>query len=129
MGDIPDAAGSAPIYGWGMDDAAPAPLDPYDGRIERDPAMRKRALKRIEARRAFRVHATVYSLVMALLVIIWLVSGGGYFWPIWPAAGWGLGLAIHGFSLTWDKEPTEEEIAREAAKLRRKRPIEGPQDR
>lgn len=94
--------------------------------------MRKRALKRIQARRAFTRHATVYALVMTLLVIIWVMSGGGYFWPVWPAAGWGFGLAMHGASLRWDREPTEEEIAAEAATLRRKRrgqPLEGPQDR
>ena len=34
--------------------------------------------------------------VVALLVIIWLVSGGGYFWPIWPAAGWGLATEDEG---------------------------------
>lgn len=107
----------------------PSEIGPYEPPIERDPAMRKRALKRIQARRDFKKHATVYALVMALLIIIWLASGGGYFWPIWPAAGWGLGLAIHGVSLTWDREPSEAEIAREAAKLRRKRRIEGPQDR
>ena len=26
---------------------------------------------------------------------MWAVSGGGYFWPIWPILGWGLALAAH----------------------------------
>lgn len=104
------------------------PIEPYEPPIERDSVIRKRALQRIEARRAFQRHATVYCLVMTLLIVIWALSGAGYFWPVWPAAGWGLGLAIHGFSLAWDKAPSEEEISREAAKIRRRRPVPGPQD-
>ncbi len=37
-----------------------------------------------------RLHA--YLLVMALLVTIWALTGAGYFWPVWPALGWGIGL-------------------------------------
>jgi len=33
-----------------------------------------------------------YLPVMALLVVIWAVTGAGYFWPIWPALGWGVAL-------------------------------------
>jgi hypothetical protein len=33
--------------------------------------------------------------VIAFLTVIWfLTSPFGYFWPIWPAMGWGLALAI-----------------------------------
>jgi hypothetical protein len=47
------------------------------------------------AHRAVRVHVTVYAAVMAFLVLVWLAAGGGYFWPIWPALGWGVILATH----------------------------------
>lgn len=33
-----------------------------------------------------------YIMVMALLVAIWALTGAGYFWPVWPALGWGIGL-------------------------------------
>ena len=39
----------------------------------------------------------VYLTVNALLVGIWFFTGRGYFWPIWPIAGWGAGLIIVGF--------------------------------
>lgn len=42
-----------------------------------------------------RIHATVYVLVNLLLVGIWAAGGGGYFWPVWPILGWGIGLAGH----------------------------------
>jgi hypothetical protein len=47
----------------------------------------------------FRRHAITYALVMTVLVAIWLLtSPGGYFWPIWPMLGWGIGVAAHGLS-------------------------------
>ncbi len=46
-----------------------------------------------------RAHAGSYVLVMALLVAIWLLTTpGGYFWPIWPMLGWGVGVASHGLA-------------------------------
>lgn len=42
--------------------------------------------------------------------------------------GWGLGLALHGMSLTWNSKPSEKEIAQEADKIRRRRLSDGPQD-
>jgi signal transduction histidine kinase len=49
----------------------------------------------VRRRRWLQSHAVVYALVMALLVFIWLTTGGGYFWPQWPIAVWGLVLALH----------------------------------
>jgi hypothetical protein len=43
------------------------------------------------------VHLIIYVAVMGLLVGIWaLTSPFGYFWPVWPAMGWGTGLFVHG---------------------------------
>lgn len=36
-----------------------------------------------------------YLAVIALLWLIWLVSGAGYPWPVWPMLGWGVGVAGH----------------------------------
>jgi hypothetical protein len=49
-----------------------------------------------EDRRRRRVAAQVraYVLVMLFLIAIWAVTGHGYFWPIWPMLGWGLGIAF-----------------------------------
>jgi class 3 adenylate cyclase len=30
-----------------------------------------------------------------MLIAIWALSGGGYFWPVWPLLGWGVGLGSH----------------------------------
>jgi Domain of unknown function (DUF1707)/2TM domain len=36
-----------------------------------------------------------YLAVMALLWVIWLITGAGYPWPVWPMLGWGIGVAGH----------------------------------
>lgn len=44
-----------------------------------------------------RIHTSVYLIVIGFLVLIWLLtSPGGYFWPIWPALGWGVAVGVHG---------------------------------
>ncbi len=43
----------------------------------------------------FRTHLTVYLVVNAFLIAVWAASGGGYFWPIWPILGWGIGVWSH----------------------------------
>lgn len=49
--------------------------------------------------RRFYTDVLVYTIVNIGLILIWLVSGGGTFWPIWVIIGWGIGLGIHAFSL------------------------------
>jgi hypothetical protein len=60
------------------------------------PTPAKRSGEVNHAEVALRVHLAVYLSVMAFLVVIWLLTTPfGYFWPIWPALGWGLAVAIH----------------------------------
>lgn len=40
-------------------------------------------------------HVRTYLAVIALLWLIWLVTGAGYPWPIWPMLGWGVGVIGH----------------------------------
>jgi len=49
--------------------------------------------------RRFYTDAFIYGIVNIGLILIWAISGGGYFWPIWVIIGWGIGLGIHAFSL------------------------------
>lgn len=83
-------------------------LDELDGRIEaayaatarRDLAaitadLPRAPRPRADARAEFREHLRTYLGVMALLVAIWALTGMGYFWPVWPALGWGIGVMSH----------------------------------
>lgn len=58
----------------------------------------QQAKKAVEERLGFYVHLTAYILVNAYFVFL-SVRNGGYFWAIWPMAGWGIGLAFHGIGV------------------------------
>lgn len=74
---------------------------------------RDAAYKRIKDKRDFRNHVAIYVIVNSLLVVIWAVSGGGYFWPIWPIAGWGVGLAFNAWAVYFERPISEDEVRRE----------------
>ena len=56
-----------------------------------DMQLRELARKRV----AFRAHLITYGVINAAFWIIWFVTGQGYPWPIWPMAGWGIGVIFH----------------------------------
>jgi hypothetical protein len=74
---------------------------------------REAALKRLKDKRDFKSHVATYLIVNALLVVIWAVSGQGYFWPIWPILGWGIGLALNAWTAYFQKPISEDDISRE----------------
>ena len=56
----------------------------------------RQAERRVRAKQEFYGHLTTYILVNVLLVGIYLLTTpGGYPWFIWPAFGWGIGVASH----------------------------------
>ncbi len=55
----------------------------------------KRAEKRVKARLGFFWHLAAYLVVNGFLFLIWLFTGLGYPWFIWPVLGWGIGLFFH----------------------------------
>lgn len=77
---------------------------------------RRQALRRLEKRGEFRNHLAAYVLVNALLIVVWAMVGGGFFWPIFPLFGWGIGLFFHGLD-TYGRPPSEERIRREMDRL------------
>ncbi len=74
---------------------------------------REAAIRRLKAKRGFGIHAAIFVVVNILLVAIWATAGGGYFWPIWPFLGWGVGLAFHGWSVFYQRPISEDDIRRE----------------
>ncbi|OJX13001.1 MAG: hypothetical protein BGO77_00845 [Caedibacter sp. 37-49] len=54
---------------------------------------------RVRELRKFYIDLTLYGTVNLGLVLIWAISGGGYFWPIWVIVGWGIGMALNAISL------------------------------
>ncbi len=55
----------------------------------------KLARKIAERKVGFIRHAAIYLLVIGGLALINNVTWGGYQWWLWPALGWGIGVASH----------------------------------
>lgn len=63
----------------------------------------KRAYRDIilsEQRTGFYIHATVYTIVNALLVTMNLYFVPSVLWFYFPLLGWGIGLAVHYIGVT-----------------------------
>ncbi|WP_298460768.1 2TM domain-containing protein [uncultured Cellulomonas sp.] len=81
--------------------------------------LRARAVRRLQARRDLAAHVVAYVLVNVTLVVIWWMVGAGFFWPVFPILGWGIGLVFH----AWDvlsPGPSEARIEAEMESLRRR---------
>ncbi len=85
-----------------------------DTPVTTDPAdARAAAVKRLTARRDFAAHLLCYVVFNAALIVVWLVTGHGYFWPAWVLGAWGVGLAMHAWDVYGRRPITEEDIRRE----------------
>jgi len=80
--------------------------------------LREEAIRSLRRKRDFRSHVIAYVLVNSLLVVIWLETGAGFFWPIFPIAGWGIGVAFNAWDAYGRRPITEDEIRREQDRLR-----------
>lgn len=74
---------------------------------------RAAAIRRLRDKRNFTQGLVAYVVVNAFMVVIWAATGGGYFWPIWVMAGWGVGVALHAWNTYGRKPITEGDIERE----------------
>ncbi len=76
------------------------------------------ARRRARAKLGWYGHAAIYLIVNAALMTMSFANGRN--WAIYPALGWGLGLAIHGLSV-WVFAPgrqlMENMVARERRRL------------
>jgi len=80
----------------------------------REQAPRDRAVAQLKKRRDFRGHLLVYVLVNTFLVVIWAVIGvHGFFWPVFPIVGWGIGVVMNAWDVYWRPQITEADIRRE----------------
>lgn len=80
--------------------------------------LRERALASLKRKAEFRTHLITYILVNTMLIVIWAVTSGGFFWPIFPMLGWGVGLGLHAYESYGRQGPSEDRIQREMDRLR-----------
>ena len=84
------------------------------------PELEKLARRRASAKLGFFTHAFVYTVVITGLSL--LAFSQGRAWSLWPAAGWGLGLFMHGlgaFGFGPGSALRERLVERERSALRR----------
>jgi hypothetical protein len=81
-----------------------------------EPELREQATIRLRKKRDFLAHLLAYVLINGSLLIIWALTGSGFFWPVFPLACWGIGLVFH----AWDvyRQPvSEDKIRREIERV------------
>ena len=108
-------------------DREPVPIEPHpdvpDPTVDRvvpEVDLRGRALRRLKKKADFRVHLLIYLLVNSMFVLIWAMTGAGFFWPAWVIAGWGIGIVANAVDAYAVDAPSEEQIESEMDRLRRR---------
>ena len=81
----------------------------------------KEAEKRVEEKKGFFIHLTVYIVVNIMLVLIWaFLAGGGFPWFVFPLGGWGIGLIFHFLGVfVFSGKTDKAAIEKEAEKIRK----------
>jgi hypothetical protein len=88
-----------------------------------DQSQYERARKRVEKKKGFYQHLSSYVLVIGFLFLINIFTSPAYFWFIFPALGWGIGLGSHYFKVfgfpgmggneeEWERREMEKELRR-----------------
>ena len=80
----------------------------------------RRANKRAADLAGYWSHLSAFVIIIGVLVLVNLITWGGYFWAIWPAMGWGIGLLFHTLNTfgpkldkDWQERKAREFLARE----------------
>ena len=82
-------------------------------------ALREQAIAQLKKKRDFGVHLLVFFLVNGFLVVIWAMTDPhGFFWPIFPIVGWGIGVVMNVWDVYRSDEPDEDHIRREMESLK-----------
>jgi len=74
---------------------------PMSQSVDADEAL---ALAHVRNIKGFYIHLAQYVVVLIVLSIINILTSPRYFWVIWVAIGWGLGVLFHGLRV-FDKVP------------------------
>jgi signal transduction histidine kinase len=76
---------------------------------EADRVVRSPAETRVRRLRALTITSLISTAIVLVLIVIWSLTGGGYFWPIWPMLGLSLVVGIPGWVILVLERP---EVAR-----------------
>jgi hypothetical protein len=93
--------------------------NPYARAMTDENDLRARAVQRLKAKQHFWSGLGTWVVLSALFVVIWLATGMGGFWPIWPIAGIAVGVAFTGIRAFGPGRsgPSESQIQSEMRRL------------
>lgn len=85
-----------------------------------DKEIRDIARKRLQARQGFHYYLFIWLGVSIIVTLVWLLSGGGYFWPGWVIGGMGIGAFFSGLNAYGPAQNliTESKVDAEVRKLK-----------
>ncbi|KJG06558.1 MULTISPECIES: 2TM domain-containing protein [Photobacterium] len=81
----------------------------------------KKALEYVKSIKEFYSHLVTYLFVISGLFVINYFTSPGYWWAVWPALGWGIGIVSHALSAfevlnifgpEWEKKQVEKRLGR-----------------
>ncbi|PQJ62308.1 2TM domain-containing protein [Photobacterium angustum] len=81
----------------------------------------KQAINYVKGIKGFYSNLTTYVLVISALFVINYFTSPGYWWAVWPALGWGIGIVSHALSAfevlnifgpEWEKKQVEKRLGR-----------------
>jgi hypothetical protein len=84
-------------------------------------ALRDQAVRQLKKEMDFRSHVFIYVMVNGFLVLIWAITGVGFFWPIIPMGIWGVGVAANAWDVYVRQVPSEEAVQREMRRQAQRR--------
>ncbi len=70
--------------------------------------------------RALRIHAEATALIVFIYFGIWVLAGGGDFWPVWPLSVFVTALAVHAI-VVWQRPQRQQELEERVDELTRTR--------
>lgn len=82
----------------------------------------ERARRHVRRLREFYIHFAIYVVVIGGIALLNWVISPTFWWVVFPAIGWGIGLAAHGTSVffedsvlgaAWEERKTRELLQRE----------------
>ena len=80
--------------------------------------LRQAAITQLRKKRDLQAHLLAYVLVNLFLNgICFLTDAGGFYWPMFPLFGWGIGVAFHVWDVYAPVKPTEEHIREEMDRI------------
>jgi transcriptional regulator with XRE-family HTH domain len=79
------------------------------------------ALAHVRKLRGFYIHLAQYGIIIAFLTIVNLMTSRHYYWVVWVAMGWGVGVLFHGLRVfdrvpflsgQWERQQVEKYLGR-----------------